>query len=150
MPHEGPGSVVVGVDCTPRSERALRWAAEEACRLGTDVVAVHACPTERARAPYAPARAAEPRPDERLAAEAEHLADTVREALGDRTDVVVRQVCRPTTPVRALLSHAEGAALLVLATDGGSGNGPAIGPTALACLRSATCPILILPAGSAA
>ena len=42
-PYAVGGPVVVGVDGGPRSARALRWAAEEAWRRYTEVVAVHAC-----------------------------------------------------------------------------------------------------------
>ena len=142
------GPVVVGVDGTPRSIRALRWAAEEAQRRHTDVVAVHACEPPTPVASYAPVHPPLPDPDRRVAEEAEHLACLVRDALGPEPAVAVRMVCEPTSPVRALLTHAAGASLLVLATSVDLTTGIGVGSTALACVRHAPCPVVVLPAES--
>ncbi len=149
-PYTPGGPVVVGVDGGPRSARALRWAAEEAWRRFTEVVAVHACPPPLPVAPYAPVHPPVPDTDKLVEAETEHLAGLVREALGDEPLVPVRVVCEPTSAVRALLAHAQGASLLVLATSVDLATGTGVGVTALACVRYSPCPVVILPAESPA
>jgi nucleotide-binding universal stress UspA family protein len=144
---------VVGVDGSERSVEALRWGAAEAARLGQPLVAVLACGAARLTAPYAPVGACWP-VDTRSAAE-DRLADVVDAAFGGAPPVPVRQVCDPRPPVPALLGHGAGAALLVLATSPGpqvqnaavirpDASGPP-GSTALALVRHAPCPIVLLP-----
>ena len=144
-PKTVTGPVVVGMDGTPRSVRALRWAAQDARRRDTDVVAVHACEPAPPVAPYAAVHPPQTDPEQRMREETEHLADLVRDALGTEPAVRVRQVCEPTSPVRALLAHATGASLLVLATTPDPASGAGIGPTALACVRHTPCPVVVLP-----
>lgn len=144
-PHAVGGPVVVGVDGSARSIRALRWAAAEAWRRYTEVVAVHACPLPPQVAPYAPVHPAVPDVDELVEEENEHLAALVREALGERPLVHVRTVCEPTSAPRALLAHSAGASLLVLATSLDTAAGTGVGATAMACVRHAACPVVILP-----
>jgi nucleotide-binding universal stress UspA family protein len=57
----------------------------------------------------------------------------------------VRQVCRYATPVRALLVEAAEASLLVLATAPDRGTGVTVAATAVACVRNAPCPVVVLP-----
>ena len=142
---EAGGPVVVGVDGTFRSVRALRWGADEARRRNTDLVAVHACEPVPPMASYAPVHPPQPEPAQRMRAEAEHLAHLVRDALGTDPPVRVRRVCEPTSPIRALLAQAAGASLLVLATSADLRTGRGIGSTALACVRHAPCPVVVLP-----
>lgn len=149
-PYAPGGPVVVGVDGGPRSAPALRWAAEEAWRRCTEVVAVHACPPPSPVASYAPVHPPTLNADQLVRAETEHLTGMVREALGDEPLVPIRAVCEPTSPVRALMAHAQGAALLVLATSVDLATGTGVGATALACVRHAPCPVVILPTESPA
>jgi nucleotide-binding universal stress UspA family protein len=142
---------VVGVDGSERSVEALRWAAAEAARLGRPLVAVLACGATRLTAPYAPIGACRP-VDTGMSAE-DLLADMVDAAFDGAPPVPVRQVCDPRPPVPALLGHGAGAALLVLATSPGPqapagmrpGTGRPLGSTALAVVRHAPCPIVLLP-----
>jgi nucleotide-binding universal stress UspA family protein len=137
--------VVVGVDGSPRSAHALRWAAEEAQLRGAEVIAVHACEAPSRIAPYAPVHPSGPGPERLLRDGQTHLADLVLDALGVSGGGAVRQVCEQTSPVRALLAHARGASLLVVAAGGDVAGGAGIGPTALACVRNAGCPVVVLP-----
>jgi nucleotide-binding universal stress UspA family protein len=141
--------VVVGVDGTPRTVAALRWAAGEALRRDAELVAVHAWGSMVRPASYAPARTSAT-PEERAAKAAELLAAAVRTAFGDTLPVKVAQVVDEHAVVPALLGHARDAELLVLASrapagtgDRGGESGP--GPIALSCLRQATCPVVLLP-----
>lgn len=142
---DGHGPVVVGVDSTHRSVEALRWAADEAARRGVELHAVHACEPGGHTASYAPVHPTTLAPDQLIGIETEHLADIVRGALGEQPSVPVRQVCEPTSPIRALLAHGQGASLLVLATSMDLVTGVGLGSTALACVRHPPCPVLVLP-----
>lgn len=139
------GPVVVGIDGGRRSIGALRWAAAEAAHRGVELRAVHACGPEPTVAPYAPVHPAVPGPESVLHVETGRLAAVVREALGPRPGVPVRQVCEPTTPIRALLAHGQGASLLVLATSIDRTTGDEVGATALACVRHPPCPVVVVP-----
>jgi nucleotide-binding universal stress UspA family protein len=140
--------VVVGVDGTYRSIGALRWAADEARRRGVGLLAVHACDPAPRVASYAPVHPQAPAPEVVLGSEREHLADLIRTAFGADPGVAVRQVCEPTSPIRALLAHGRGACLLVLATSTDLVSGIGIGSTALALVRHPPCPVVVLPEGS--
>lgn len=138
---------MVGVDGTERGVGALRWAAAEAARLGCEVVAVLACGGGRLTAPYAPMGPR--RPAESTTPE-ERLEQTVEQAFHGEPPVPVRLACDPRPPVPALLAHGATATLLVLATSPepprhvrlGAGHG---GSTALAVVRHAPCPVVLLP-----
>jgi len=143
-----PGPVVVGVDGTYRSIGALRWAADEARQRGVGLLAVHACDPSPAVAPYAPVHPRTPAPDAVLGSETEHLAELVQVALGSDPGIPVRQVCEPTSPIRALLAYGRGACLLVLATSADLATGTGLGSTARACVRHPPCPVVVLPEGS--
>lgn len=140
--------VVVGVDGTPRTIAALRWAASEALRRDAELVAVHAWGSRVRPASYAPVGASAT-PEENAAQAAEVLAAAVRGAFGDDAPVRVRCVVDEHAVVPALLEHARDAELLVLAsrapTADGRGGESGPGPIALSCLRQSSCPVVLLP-----
>ncbi|MFC8673957.1 universal stress protein [Streptomyces griseorubiginosus] len=72
--------IVVGVDGSDASRAALRWAAQQARRLGAEVVAVHAW-TPATLAPYACVRG-RPTPAAQRERAAQLLADAVRATFG--------------------------------------------------------------------
>jgi nucleotide-binding universal stress UspA family protein len=138
--------VVVGVDGSARSVEALRWAGAEAAARGCPLVAVLACGDLPLTAPYAPVAArGAPKPP------ADRLAELVGVAFGGVPPIPVDEVCDPRRPVPALLAHGTGATLLVLATSpepppahpsSGRNTG---GSTALALVKHAPCPVVLLP-----
>ena len=139
--------VVVGVDGTPRTVAALRWAATEAMRRDAVLCAVHAWGNGLRPASYAPV-ADQATPAECAERAAARLAETVRAAFGASPPVPVREVVDDRAVVPALLAHARDAELLVVANraaaDGRPGeSGP--GSTTLSCLRQAPCPVVVLP-----
>jgi nucleotide-binding universal stress UspA family protein len=141
--------VVVGVDGTPGTIAALRWAATEALRRDAELYAVHAWGSATRPASYAPVTGRSS-PDESARRAAGRLAEAVRTAFGALPPVPVREVVDDRAAVPALLDHAREAELLVLATraagtgpSGPAGSGP--GPTTLSCLRQAPCPVVVLP-----
>jgi nucleotide-binding universal stress UspA family protein len=140
--------IVVGVDGTEASLAALRWAQGEASVHGVPLTAVHVSdPRERGLASYA-ARASHDRESggasalERLVSECCNLLDVV----------CIYEVGIPST---LLVRRAIGARMLVLGhadahrrREGDEPQlhpGPALGPTARACVLYATCPVVVVP-----
>jgi nucleotide-binding universal stress UspA family protein len=149
MHPENPRRVVVGVDGTARTVAALRWAATEARRREAELYAVHAWGSALRPASYAPV-ADYSTPDECARRAAARLAETVRAAFGSTPPVPVREVVDDRAVVPALLDHARGAELLVVATRSGGGRPGESGPGSitLSCLRQAPCPVVVLPTGT--
>ena len=137
--------VVVGVDCSEEAAIVLRWAAFEALKRDSELVAVHAFGSTWQSAPYAPAHVS-PSPDS-VAEEADAALDQcLQTAFGDRPPVPIHRVCDSRRPVPALLDHGKGAALLVLGARPDPVRGGAVlGPIARDCLRHAPCPVVLLP-----
>lgn len=143
-------AIVVGVDGAEGSVAALSWAVTEAAVHGAPLRIVHVLDPRARRAPYA-----------RPHAEIVDLTDrtAVAEELIDRAVVQahapdgVRRVFEIGNPAEVLLRAAEGARMLVLGhtprrprRDGESHHdGPALGPTARACVTRATCPVVVVP-----
>lgn len=138
--------VVVGVDGTPRTVAALRWAASEALQRDAELVAVHAWGTVLRPASYAPVNDHSD-PDECARRAQALLVAALRQALGSAPPVPVKEVVDDRSVVPALLSQARQAELLVIATRAPAGRPFETGPgsTTLSCLRQAPCPVVILP-----
>jgi nucleotide-binding universal stress UspA family protein len=138
--------IVVGVDGSLASKAALGWAASTAAAQERDLVAVWVWQDHATVAPYAPVARRRP-PEIEQAVAAAGLAAAVREVVHRVPAVTVRKVLAAGLAARVLLREAEGAAMLVL---GGrrpaSRFSPAIGAVALACLRLAPCPVVIVGA----
>ena len=132
--------IVVGVDGSPGSADALRWAVKHAEQTGGVVEAVtawHVPPTiyltpTSTEADY-----------ERHAQEA--LDRVVDEVVGDRTDVQVSKSLVLQAPSRALTSAAEGAELLVVGGKGvGELPGVHLGSVASFCVHHAPCHVVVV------
>lgn len=134
---------IVGVDGSPSSEDALRWAAEEARLRGATLTALlawnfldqyHADGEQRF----------DPHYDEGVAAVA--LEAVVERALGEGAGAVERRVVCDL-PATALLDASEDADLLVVAARGlGAFRGLVLGSVSQRCLEHATCPVAIVHA----
>lgn len=141
MDEASAGPIVVGVDGSPASMAALRWAASMAAAQSCELVAVGVW-EPHPMASYAPA--AGPNADERERAE-HALTAAVSDVVAAVPAVRVRQVPAAGLPARVLLHQAEGAGLLVLGTHRhAAAFSPAAGAVALACLRGAPCPVVVV------
>ena len=147
--------ILVGIDGSPASVAAVRWAASEAQLRGMRIHVVHV--RERrvpAPAHYAPLARAGDTSVERSAGEST-LEAVVREALGPEPPAAVQMELADGLPSRVLLDRAYGAEMLVLGSTR-PGGGPAaasqsripLGPVTRDCLRAAPCPVVVVrPSG---
>ena len=139
----GKPRIVVGVDESPASLAALRWAAREAGLRAAWLQVVQAW--ERARwrvAPYA--SCVRPRgTDEDRAAAGARLEGAVRTMLGPASAIPVTVEVAEGLATQVLLDRAAGADLLVLGGVASTGR-DAIGPVARDCLRHPPCPIVVV------
>jgi nucleotide-binding universal stress UspA family protein len=141
MDETSAGPIVVGVDGSQASMAALRWAAGMAAAQRCELVAVGVW-EPHPMASYAPA--AVPDADERERTELA-LTEAVSDVVAAVPAVKVRQVPAAGLPARELLHQAEGAELLVLGSHRhAAAFSPAAGPVALACLRGAPCPVVVV------
>ncbi|MBU3686209.1 MAG: universal stress protein [Mycobacterium sp.] len=139
MPHPSKAPVVVGVDGSPASERAVGLAFEEASLRGVDLVAVHAWSDagvfEFPGADWSTQQAmGEETLSERLAGWQERYPD-----------VLVRRIVVADKPARQLLEQAESAQLLVVGSRGRGGfAGMLLGSVSTAVINAARMPVLVV------
>jgi CBS domain-containing protein len=135
---EGP--VVVGIDGSEGSVRALRWAARAAASTGAPLVAVIACETPDLYGT----------PAQVIAEAGLRLATTVRRALGadEAARRALTEKVREGRPMRVLVEASEGARLLVVGSRHVDGLGGPLGGSLTARLVSrALCPVVaVVPA----
>ena len=137
------GTIVVGVDGSEMSVRALRFAVEEARIRGDRVRAVSAW--------YVPAVAYEGvytvAGDDEGAFEAaaeSRLRDSIERV--EAGDVEIESVARKGHPVAVLVDESEQAVLLVVGSRGlGGFRGLLLGSVSQQCAQHARCPTVIVP-----
>lgn len=138
--------IVVGVDGSDASRRALRWAVDEARLRHADLHVVHAS-AEPFVAPHGPSipglvravQAVDGRPERVLEASLAGVLDG---------DVPVRReiIAGPAAP--ALLAAAQDADLLVVGSRGRGGfTGLLLGSVSQQCVAHAPCPVVVVRAG---
>ncbi len=136
--------ITVGVNGSPASVAALRWAADLAQLRDAEIVVVRAWHVALASlAPYAPVSRRPTQEGERSRAEAD-LAGAM-----PAPDVKVTAALVRGPPARVLLNQCADADLLVL--GGHHADSPlrqTVGAIAAACLRHAPCPVVIVTAAS--
>ena len=133
------GGVVVGVDGSEGSRRALQWALEEARVRGAPLRAVFAWsyldqPGEGFDAAYGEDDARQ------------RLDRALEEVAGDVGDVEVERVVVVDLPARALLDAARDADLLVVGSRGVGGfKGLLLGSVSQQVVQHAPCPVVVVP-----
>jgi len=136
--------IVVGVDNSAESVAALRWACREASFRGAEVHAVHVrealC---HSLASYAVPAA--------TATDEVSIEDMVREVKADHApDAKLRIEVVDGLAARVLLDRCAGADMLILGTSSDAPGSPrSAGPVIRACLRRASCPVVVISAAQA-
>jgi nucleotide-binding universal stress UspA family protein len=137
--------IVAGVDGSPCSVWALRWAVRQARLTGGSVEAVFAWeyPTSYGGYGWVPYGFAEGTDFEEAA---EHiLADSISQATGPDDPVSVRPIVVRGNPAQVLLDAAEDADLLVVGSRGRGGFTAALlGSVAQHCVYHAGCPVVVI------
>ena len=143
-----PGKVVVGVDGSDSSRRALRFALHHAALTDASVEVVNSWevplprnPETRAMVDYDPHEEVFDRQSEEI------VAGVLAEVIDDQTeDLDISAVRMQSEPVKALLEAGEEAELIVVGSRGRGGvRGLVMGSTSQGVLRQATVPVAVLP-----
>jgi nucleotide-binding universal stress UspA family protein len=130
------GVVVVGIDGSEQSRRALAWAAEEAKLRGARLRVVHVWSyLAQTQAPFDPTYGDD---------DAQRLLQEVAGGLSD--EVEVELVAVNDLPARGLLDSAGDADLLVVGARGlGGFRGLLLGSVSQEVVQRATCPVVVIP-----
>jgi nucleotide-binding universal stress UspA family protein len=137
-------SIVVGVDGSPGSRKALTWAAAEAADHGADLIVLNVW--EHTLLPPAGG----PSVSERAVAEpsqttTEELIQVIKEELGEDPPVPVKAHVRQGRPAKVLIDESEGANLLVVGQRGHGGfTGLVLGSVSQHVAAYAKCPVTVV------
>lgn len=139
------GPVVVGVDGSGVSQKAIENAFKEAQARGAELIAVHTWMDMQVQASLAGLSAAQQQwqvvEEEQNALLGQRLAGWSERY----PDVKVTKVVTRDRPVRALADASEGAQLLVVGSHGRGGfKGMLLGSTSRALLQAAPCPMMVV------
>jgi nucleotide-binding universal stress UspA family protein len=136
------GRIVVGIDGSELSTRALRWAIDEARPHGATVEAVHAW-----HVPYAVASTATAMQPALFEDSARELLDrSVEAASGDATDVRIERVLVDGSAADAILDAAKRADAVVVGSRGVGGfRGLLLGSVSHQVAHHAPCPVVVVP-----
>ena len=143
----GTGPVVVGVDGSPQSTAAVRWAAREALALGAPLLIVHAWLWPLYRVPLGPGPGAPADAGLRAAAE-RVLLDARDTARSTACGVPVETSLVVTDASTALIEAAAGASRLVVGNRGlGGFTGLLLGSTGVSVASRSTSPVVVVRGG---
>lgn len=140
-PSPGLGRIVVGIDGSPCSDEALRWAVDEAARSGAEVELVHAWSY-----PYPSARhgGSDPRHEMRVDAMRTLEAAECR-ARTQCQQVRVHSVVSEDNPAKALIDAGRSADLVVVGSRGRGGFAALVlGSTSRTVLQHASVPVALV------
>lgn len=147
-----PPVIVVGLDGSPASRTALRWALEEATRTGSGIEAVMAWERE---SEFVPASSLGVHPyAELLDKQRRHPARELHELVVEIRHEVpgapeVAEVTMVGDASSVLVQASKRADLLVIGTRGRNPLAEVLlGSVATDCVRNAACPVVVIPKGA--
>ena len=137
-------TIVVGVDGSAGSRKALRWAAAEAADHGADLVVVNVW--EHTLLPPAGSVSVSehyvPDPSQRTADE---LLQVIKEELGDQPPILVQPHVKQGRPAKVLIDESAEAELLVVGERGHGGfAGLVLGSVSQHVAAYAKCPVTVV------
>ncbi|MEU0130669.1 MULTISPECIES: universal stress protein [unclassified Streptomyces] len=137
------GRIVVGVDGSDASIKALRWAVRQAELTGDTVEAVNSW--EYPATSWASMTPGLPEDFDPQAVATVALTEALEEALGAEGAAAVDKVVVIGNPAQSLLERARGANLLVVGARGYSGfKATLLGSVSLHVTQHATCPVTVV------
>ena len=137
-------TILVGVDGSPGSRKALTWAAAEAANHGSDLVVVNVW--EHTLLPPAGSVSVSeryvPDPSQRTA---DDLIQVIKEELGEEPPVLVQPRVKQGRPAKVLIDESEKADLLVVGHRGHGGfKGLVLGSVSQHVASYAKCPVTVV------
>ncbi|MDX6207421.1 MAG: hypothetical protein QOF39_3478 [Frankiales bacterium] len=147
LQHTPGKRIVVGIDGSPGSREALRWAHQEAELRGGSVTVVMAwAPVPMAVGAGLPPRIPDLTPD---VAARQVLEAAVAEVYGPGGATEVEQRVEHGSPAKVLIDLSDEADLLVVGGRGRGGfAGLALGSVSQQVAQHSHCPVVVLPAGT--
>jgi nucleotide-binding universal stress UspA family protein len=140
--------VIVGVDGSPESVDALRWASRYATATGATITAVHAWHYPAA-GPVPAGRPPQPITDQVRATMQETLDKALTDVFGTSTPDNADTKVAYGHPAMVLVNESEGADLLVVGNRGhGAFHGMLLGSVSIHCVTNATCPVVVVRTAS--
>ncbi len=138
-------TIMVGVDGSPSSRKALTWAAAEAADHGADLVVVNVW--EHTLLPPAGSVSVSeryvPDPSQRTADE---LIQVIKEELGEEPPVLVRPQVKQGAPAKVLIEESTNADMLVVGKRGHGGfAGLVLGSVSQHVAAYAKCTVTVVP-----
>jgi nucleotide-binding universal stress UspA family protein len=137
-------TIVVGVDGSPSSRKALSWAAAEAADHGANLTVINVW--EHTLLPPAGSVSVSehyvPDPSQRTA---EDLVQVIKEELGEDPPVLVQPQVKQGRPAKVLIEASDGADLLVVGERGHGGFvGLVLGSVSQHVAAYAKCPVAVV------
>ena len=137
-------TVLVGVDGSDHSRKALSWAASEAADHGADLVVLnvweHTIPPPAGSLSVSEHQVPEPSQQT-----TDDLLQTIKEVLGEDPAVLVQPRVKQGNPAKVLIEESEGADLLVVGTRGHGGfGGLVLGSVSQHVAAYAKCPVAVI------
>jgi nucleotide-binding universal stress UspA family protein len=137
-------TIVVGVDGSQGSRKALTWAAAEAADHGADLVVINVW-EHTLLPPAGSVSVSEHYVPEPSQTTAEDLVQVIKEELGEEPPVLVRPQVRQGRPAKVLIEDSEGADLLVVGKRGHGGfAGLVLGSVSQHVAAYAKCPVTVV------
>ncbi|WP_405693499.1 universal stress protein [Streptomyces sp. NBC_01185] len=137
------GRIVVGVDGSDASIKALRWAVRQAELTGDTVEAVNSW--EYPATGWASMMPGMPEDFDPQAVATVALNEALEEALGGEGAAAVEKIVVIGNPAQTLLERSRGANLLVVGARGYSGfKATLLGSVSLRVAQHATCPVTVV------
>ena len=137
-------TIVVGVDGSPGSRKALTWAAVEAADHGADLVVINVW-EHTLMPPAGSVSVSEHYVPEPSQTTAEELLQVIKEELGEDPPVVVRPHVKQGRPAKVLIYESQNANLLVVGKRGHGGfAGLVLGSVSQHVAAYAQCPVTVV------
>ncbi|MFC8229795.1 universal stress protein [Streptomyces sp. NPDC057287] len=137
------GRIVVGVDGSDASVKALRWAVRQAELTGDTVEAVNSW--EYPSTSWASMMPGMPEDFDPQAVATVALTEALEEALGAEGAAAIEKIVVIGNPAQSLLERSRGANLLVVGARGYSGfKATLLGSVSLHVAQHATCPVTVV------